>query len=191
MPEKLSSGSKGRQRNNEDGTNEQRNVQKQIDEDELPMQSESSDSEADEQKDSESSAESQELPDMLGDGLPKEVKGIQREIFQSVMMMASGAGNPLSKHIKSEHISNLIEVWNSENENSHDIKKRNIDKAKSDRNYSLIYYFSGLAFAVFIIVFLTDNNPSLIETILKYSLGAIAGLGGGGFLVLRKYTKKE
>ena len=110
------------------------------------------------------------IPDEVLEAIPEEERGKFKSIVRQTMI--SGVmkrNNPISEKITSEHITELIK--NSDNQ---DLRDR--DERKTDKNYQIIFLLIGLAFLVFLIIFLQNNEDLLYKIILAI----ISFLGGFG-----------
>ncbi len=129
-----------------------------------------------------------EIPPELRDVLEK--GQISTQAITSLFMASAGAINPLTKHIKPEHITELINLWNKDTDYNYDIEKRQIEFEKGSRWFHLSIYSLALAFIIFIIIFLSSSNPTLLQNLLNWIIAGLGGLGGGGYLVYRSVSKR-
>ncbi len=103
--------------------------------------------------------------------LPEEAK----KVVQFGMQMQRFSGqlpNPIHEKITAEHINQILELSKSEDEHQ-------FQYAKSGRlmNFIVILVVAGLF--IFLVVYLSKDNPDLLEDIIKVAVGLIGGFGAG------------
>lgn len=129
-------------------------------------------------KDIQNNQEEPKLPKELEENLPQEAKSILR--FASF----SGSNqNPIFEKINSEHISKFIEIESDSN-------NRKFKDKSSVRFYNLIYFFVGIAVFIFLIIYLSSDNTTLLEKILSHAFAFVGGLGGG-YIIKSQRDKRE
>lgn len=129
-------------------------------------------------KDLQKDQEEPKLPKELEDNLPPEALSILR--FAS---FSGSKKNPIFDKVNSEHITKFIEL-ESESKN-----KKFKDKS-SIRFYNLIYFFTGISLFIFLIMYLSKDNPTLLEKILSHGFAFVGGLGGG-YIIKSRRDKRE
>jgi len=119
--------------------------------------------------------------EVLG-GLPPEVKKVV-EMGLSFQRFSGNLPNPLHDKITDKHISQILSIAEKEEDNSY-------KDAQSSKKYSLVYYISSIVFLVFLIIYLSDKNSSLLLNIIEKATYIFGG-GGLGFGLKAYFDNKK
>jgi hypothetical protein len=115
-------------------------------------------------------------PDLTG--MPREL----RQIFEMSLHSVSGKmPSPIYSKLNESHIDRIIE--NAEND-----EKRQYSDHQLGRVFKLIGAVLGLAVFIFLIVFLSSNNSTLLTEIIKLAVAFGGGVGAG--YGLKSFRKK-
>ena len=134
-----------------------------------------------------STNEDKDLP--IGDGSSQSVSESQEEPtalvtrrISSIFAQSGGGYHPIFEKFESVHVSQFLK-----NKSEKDAATRRL--ASTDRNYQLIYFFTGVGFLVFLTFLLLPDNKELFIDIVALLGSFIAG-GFGGF-GLHAYKSKR